>query len=91
MNTENKTHVVTDAEPQRSTCEGASDDVVRRPMPSRNGARPKRLETQDEIERALHIASTRYSRTSHRVVVVLVALVVICLVMAAIVWWRLLT
>jgi hypothetical protein len=82
--------VVTDAEPQRSTCEWAPDDVVRRTMPSATRSRPKRLETQEEIERALRIAPTCSTRI-HCDSIVLVALVLVCLVMAVIVWWRLLT
>jgi len=87
MSTESTKHVAQDARPQCSM----SKDIDRDATPPSNPTRAKRLETSEDIERALRIAPTRSDRTLRRVVVVLVALVVMCLVMAAIVWWRLLT
>ena len=66
MNTEGKKHVAEDARPQCSTCDGSSNDVDA--MPPSNPTRVKRLETSEDIERALHIAPTRSDRTLHRVV-----------------------
>lgn len=91
MKTEIKTHVPQDAQSECWTCDSSSVEIAREPTPSLNRTRVKRLERSEEIARALHLAPTRSERTLRRVVVVFVALVVMCLVMAAIVWWRLLT
>ena len=91
MNADSKTCVAQDARPQCSPCDGASNDISCDSMPPSNPTRVKRLTTSDEIERALHIAPTRPDGTLRLAVVALGALVGMCLVMAAIVWWRLLT
>ena len=91
MNTESKNYVAKDVRPRGSTCDGSSNDTVRDAMPPSSARQVKQLETSEDIERALHIASSRSDGTLRSAVVVLVALVVVCLVMAAIVWWRLLT
>ena len=91
MNADSKTYVAQDARPQCSTCDGASNDIICDAMPPSNPTRVKRLTTSDDIERALHIAPTRPDGTLRFAVVTLGALVGMCLVMAAIVWWRLLT
>lgn len=91
MTAEIKANLPPDAQPQSSPCDRSSDDFIRDPVPPSNPTRAKRVESSEDIERALHIAPTRRDRSLHRVVVVLVALVVMCLMMTAIVWWRLLT
>ena len=60
-------------------------------IPPTDTARLKRLEEPEDIARALRLAPTRPDGTLRPVVAVLVALVAMCLVMAAVVWWQLLT
>ena len=91
MNAESKTYVAQNTRPQCSTSDGSSNDIICDAMPPSNPTRVKRLTTSDDIERALHIAPTRPDGTLRFAVVALGALVGMCLVMAAIVWWRLLT
>ena len=88
LNTERRGCVTDEA---RSTCAVLSGNIPGDTITPTNTARFRRLETPEDIARALRVASTRSDGTSRRVVAVLVALVVMCLVMAAIVWWRLLT
>ncbi len=91
MNAKSKTYVAQDARPQCSTRDGSANDIICDALPPSNLTRVTRLTTTDDIERVLHIAPTRPDGTSRFAVVALGALVGICLVMAAIVWWRLLT
>jgi hypothetical protein len=91
MNTESSSYMTHDARPQGSTCDGSSGDIAGDAIRPANTTRGKPLETPENIARAVHLAPTRSHRALHRVAAVLVALVVMCLVMAAIVWWRLLT
>lgn len=92
MNTEELTAPATSRARTESAMYDASlDKVVHRPMPPLERTRFVRLETSAEIAQALHIDAMPSNRTSRRVVVAISALVLTCLVMAAIVWWRLLT
>jgi hypothetical protein len=90
MNTEKRSCVTHDA---RSACDVLSGNIPGDAIPPTKSRRLKRLETPEDVARALRVASTRFDfdRPSSRVFAVLVALVVMCLVMAAVVWWRLLT
>ena len=51
----------------------------------------RRLESSEEIERALHISSNRVQRHIRWCHLVIAGLVSMSLVLAAVVWWRLLT
>jgi hypothetical protein len=88
MNTERRSCVTHDA---RSTCDVLSGNIPGDAIPPTNTTRLKRFETPEDIARALRVAPTRSDWTLRRVVAVLMALVGMCLVMAAVVWWRLLT
>ena len=51
----------------------------------------RRLESSEDIERALHISSDRVQRQIRWFGLVLAGLVSMSIVLAAVVWWRLLT
>ena len=87
LNTERKSCVTDDA---RSTCAVLSGNISGDATPPANTPRLQRLTAHGDIARALHVTPMRSEWTSRHAVAVLVALVVMCLVMAAVVWWRLL-
>ena len=91
MKSDSRTYLAPDVGPKCSTCDGSSNDIICDAVPPSNSTRVKRLTTSDEIERALRIAPSQPDGNLHSAVVVLGALAGMCLVMAAIVWWRLLT
>jgi hypothetical protein len=88
VTTESKTRVAEDARPQCSTRDASSSDTAI--TPPANAAQVQRGVSEDS-ERAVQVAPTRCDLAQRRAVAVLAALVVMCLVMAVIVWWRLLT
>lgn len=65
-------------------------EVLTKAMPSLSEKRAQQLELLDDIERPLHNVPPIYDKALHRMAVVLAALVLMCLVLAAIAWWRLL-
>ena len=69
----------------------SQENVVRKPMPPLERACAKRLETPEEIARALRLAPPRKNSALQSMVVALEVSVIVCIVLAAIVWWRLLT
>ena len=69
----------------------SQENVVHKPMPPLERTRVKRLETPEEIARALRLAPPRKNSALQSMVVALEVLVIVCIVLAAIVWWRLLT
>jgi hypothetical protein len=71
--------------------EESSHEVVHDAMPPSSAPPAQQIESPENIRRTLRFAPTHVERTLQRVAVVLAALVVMCLVMAAIVWWRLLS
>lgn len=91
MNTELDTSVPTSGRSECLLRDDSQDKVVHKPMPPLERTRVKRLETSEEISRALHLAPARTNRTMQGMVVALGTLVIVCIVLAAVVWWRLLT
>lgn len=65
-------------------------NVVHKPMPPLERTRVTRLKTPEEIARAPHLAPPRKNRALQSMVVALEVLVIVCIVLAVIVWWRLL-
>ena len=59
--------------------------------PQSNLTTLRRLESSEDIERALHISSDRVQRQIRWFGLVLAGLVSMSLVLAAVVWWQLLT
>ena len=59
--------------------------------PRNNLTTLRRLESSEDIERALHISSDRMQRQIRWFGLVLAGLVSMSIVLAAVVWWRLLT
>ena len=88
MTTESKTRVAEDARPPRSTRDASSSDTAITPPAS--SAEVQRGVSEDS-ERTMQVAQTSCDQALRLAVAVLAALVVMCLVMAVIVWWRLLT
>jgi len=91
MNTELETTMPASARSECSMRGDSQDKVVHKPMPPLERPCVKRLETSDEIARALHLAPPRTNRALQGMVVALGVLVMVCIFLSAIVWWRLLT
>lgn len=71
--------------------DNSQDNVVHKPMPPLERTRVTRLKTPEEIARALRLAPPPKNNALQSMVVGLEVLVIVCIVLAAIVWWRLLT
>ncbi len=95
MNTE-KTVLNTDTgiclpHDHRSAGNGSSGSMPDRTIPRPSTTPLRRLETSEDIARSLRVALTRSDSASGHAFTVLVALVAMCFLLAAFVWWRLLT
>jgi hypothetical protein len=91
MNTELETSVPTSGRSECLSRDDSQNKVVHKPMPPLERTRVKRLETSEEIGRALCLTPAPTKRTLPSMVVALGALVIVCIALAAVVWWRLLT
>ena len=87
MYTNSKMFVANNDERRQSSMVVEIPAEAMQPLSKKQAKKPEML---DDIERPLHNVPAIYDKALHRMAVVLAALVLMCLVLAAIVWWRLL-